>query len=37
MPDLIIAVHSEEAVMATAAQRAWAAVGRAEDLHIKRG
>ena len=36
MPDLIITVRSEDAVMTTAAQRARAAVERAKDLPIKR-
>jgi hypothetical protein len=36
MPDLIITVRSEDAVMTTAAQRARALVGRASDLPIKR-
>lgn len=36
MPDLIITVRSEDAVMTTAAQRARAPVGRASDLPIKR-
>ena len=36
MPDLIITVRSEDAVMTTAVQRARAAVERAKDLPIKR-